>query len=199
MGDQDGAVNFADTPAGKPDGDDKKPLSRRARLIIGITAALLLAVLGVAAPMLLDTGKPAALTVTVFSAGGSEVTLKPGVETALNEYLASGGDVPGFPLRVGADGADTVGVTVDGGSLFTWSAPDYVKAGRGSSWDMAPGGTVYWSPFARPAEAHTGADLVPQCTVTVTARRSGTDAAQARLIVRKTGERAYSITLLASE
>jgi len=58
---------------------------------------------------------------------------------------------------------------------------------------MTPGDTVYWSPYDA-----IGA-LVPQCTVTVTARQSGADTAQARLIVRQTGDTAYSITLLADE
>jgi hypothetical protein len=197
MRDQD-AANFDEftpetSPAGGPAGGEKMPLSRRARLIIGIGAAVLIAVLGVLIPLLLDTGKPAALTITVFSNSGSEVTLKPGVETALNEYLASGSDVPGFPLLADASGADAINVSADGGSLFTWGSPDYVKSDKGSSWDMAPGDTVYWSPYS------TADALVPQCTVTVTARQGGADAAQARLIVRQTGDTAYGITLLAAE
>jgi hypothetical protein len=198
MGDQHDAVDFGNNPAGKPDGGDNKSLSRKARLIIGIAAAVVLAVAGVAAPMLLDTGKPAALTITVFSSGAAEVMLKPGVEIKLNAFLASGSEVPGYPLRVGADGADTVSVSVDGGSLFTRSAPDDATTDRGSSWEIAPGDTIFWSPYAR-SDEKTEDNLVPQCTVTITARRNGTDVAQARLIVRQTGESAYSITLLASE
>ena len=197
MDGQHDAVNFGETPPGGAGGEQKTP-SRKARLAIGIAAAVVLAVAGIAAPMLVDTGKPTALTITVFSSGAAEVALRPGVETALNEYLASGGDVPGFPLRVDADGADMVNVSADGGSLFTWSAPDYVKTDRGSSWDFKPGETVFWSPYVR-SDAQAEADLVPQCTVIVTARRDGKDAAQARLIVRRTGDTAYSITLLANE
>jgi len=185
-----------DNPAGGADGDDKKPLSRRTRLIIGIAAAVALAAVGVIAPMLVYT-EPA-LTVTVFSSGAAEVALKPGVETALNAFLASGDDVPGYPLRIDADGADTVSVSVDCGSLFTWSAPDNVKTDRGSSWNIKPGETIFWSPYAR-SDAQTEASPVPQCTVTVTARREETDTAQARLIVRQTVDKAYSITLLAGE
>ena len=185
-----------ENPAGGADGGDKKPLSRRTRLIIGIAAAVVLAAVGVIAPMLVYT-EPA-LTVTVFSSGAAEVALKPGVETALNAFLASGDDVPGYPLRIAADDADTVSVSVDGGSLFTWSAPDNVKTDRGSSWDIKPGETVFWSPYVR-SDAQAEAGPVPQCTVTVTARRNGTDTAQARLIVRQTGDMAYSITLLAGE
>ena len=180
---------------GGADGGDKKPLSRRTRLIIGIAAAVVLAAAGVIAPMLVYTGGSAALTITVFSSGAAEVALKPGVETALNAFLASGGDVPGYPLRIDAS-ADTISVSADGGSLFTWSAPDNVKTDRGSSWEVKPGETVFWSPYANP---DAQADPVPQCTVTVTARRGGTDTAQARLIVRQTGGTAYSITLLANE
>jgi len=185
-----------DNPAGGADGDDKKPLSRRTRLIIGIAAAVALAAVGVIAPMLVYT-EPA-LTVTVFSSGAAEVALKPGVETALNAFLASGDNVPGYPLRIDADGADTVSVSVDCGSLFTWSAPDNVKTDRGSSWNIKPGETIFWSPYAR-SDAQTEASPVPQCTVTVTARREETDTAQARLIVRQTVDKAYSITLLAGE
>jgi hypothetical protein len=136
-------VNLGETPAGGA-GGEQKTLSRRARLVIGIAAAVVLAVVGIAAPMLVYTG-PAALTVTVFSSGAAEVVLRPGVETALNAFLASGDDVPGYPLRVDANGADTVSVSVDGGSLFTWNAPDNVKTDRGSSWDLKPGETVFWS------------------------------------------------------
>jgi len=185
-----------DNPAGGADGDDKKPLSRRTRLIIGIAAAVALAAVGVIAPMLVYT-EPA-LTVTVFSSGAAEVALKPGVETALNAFLASGDNVPRYPLRIDADGADTVSVSVDCGSLFTWSAPDNVKTDRGSSWNIKPGETIFWSPYAR-SDAQTEASPVPQCTVTVTARREETDTAQARLIVRQTVDKAYSITLLAGE
>ena len=187
-----------ENPAGGADGGDKKPLSRRTRLIIGIAAAVALAAVGVIAPMLVYTGGPAALTFTVYSSGAAEVALKPGVETALNAFLASGDNVPGYPLRIDADGADTVSVSVDCGSLFTWSAPDNVKTDRGSSWDIKPGETVFWSPYVR-SDAQAEAGPVPQCTVTVTARRNGTDTAQARLIVRQTGDMAYSITLLAGE
>ena len=185
-----------ENPAGGADGGDKKPLSRRTRLIIGIAAAVVLAAVGVIAPMLVYT-EPA-LTVTVFSSGAAEVALKPGVETALNAFLASGDNVPGYPLRIDADGADTVSVSVDCGSLFTWSAPDNVKTDRGSSWNIKPGETIFWSPYAR-SDAQTEASPVPQCTVTVTARREETDTAQARLIVRQTVDKAYSITLLAGE
>jgi hypothetical protein len=193
MSEQD-TVSFDEIgPEGLNDSNKKPPMGRNTRLLIGIIAALVIAVLGVLTPLLLDLGKSAPLTVTVFTNSGSEVTLKAGVETSLNEYLASGSDVPGFPLLIGADGADTVNVSVDAGTLFTWGAPDYVKDEKGMSWDMESNDTIYWSPY------DAAGALIPQCTVTVTARKSDADTAQARLIVRQTGETAYSITLLAGE
>jgi hypothetical protein len=191
MSEQDESIYDVDSPADASPGD-KKTLSRRARLMIGIGAAVLVGLVGVLAPLLLRA-EAASLAITVFSDGWSEVELETGVETPLNEYLASDSSVPGFPLRVSAPGADEVALSVDAGSLFTWGKPDYVAQDKGAAYSMAPGDTVYWSPH--------GADkaLVPQCTLTVTARRDGADAAGARLILRQTGEAAYSVTLLAGE
>jgi len=193
MSEQEG-INLDDQgPAGSPSGGEKQPLSRKARLIIGIGAAVFICALGLALPFLLESKEPAALTITVFSDGWSEVVLKPGVETALNEYLASGSSAPGFPLRISASNADAADLSVDSGSFFTWGKPDYVANDKGMNYTTGSSDTVYWSPY------DANKSLVSQCTLTVTARQNGTDAAKARLIIRQTGDTTYSITLLASE
>jgi hypothetical protein len=171
----------------------RQPLSRNNKLIIGILAAVLMCALGLAIPFLLQTSEPAVLTVTVFSNDWSEVVLKPGVETALNEYLASDSSVPGFPLRTDYPGADNITLTVDAGMLFTWGDPDYIAHTKGQTYSVAANGTVYWSPFDADNTA------VPQCTLNVSAQVSGSQAAAVRLIIRRTGETGYSITLLANE
>lgn len=182
-----------DGSTGQTNGDEKQPLSRKAKLIIGIGAAVVIVALGLALPFLLQRSEASVLTVTVFSNDWSEVTLKPGVETALNEFLASDSSVPGFPLRVSDTDADDILLSVDAGTLLTWGKPDYVASDKGQEYAVSTGSTVYWSPV--------GADgsLVPQCTLTATARKNGAEAGQARLIIRQTSETGYSITLLASE
>ncbi len=180
-------------PAGTDAPDGKKQLSRNARLLIGIGAAILILALGLTVQFFMPAKLPQELTLTIFSNNWSEITLKPGVETALNEYLASDSNVPGFPLRVSCSGADDILLSVDAGTLFTWGAPDYVADNKGASYAAASGDTVYWSPFG------DGDALVPQCTLTVTARSGGTEISQKRLILRQTGETGYSVTLLASE
>lgn len=171
----------------------RQPLGRKARLIVGISAAVLICVLGLAVHFLLQTSASAGLTVTVFSDNWAEAELKPGVETSLNEYLASGSDVPGYPLRVDDPAADKITLTVDAGSLFTWGSPDYVAKDRGTSYAVSPDDTVYWSPYQQDGSA------VSQCTLTVSAAAGGMEAAAVRLIIRQTGETGYSITLLANE
>jgi len=184
---------FDETPAG-PDGPEgKKQLSRKARLIIGIGASVVILALGMIVPFLMSANQPEELTLTVFSNDWSEITLKPGVETALNEYLASDSSVPGFPLRVRCPGTDDILVSVDAGTLFTWGAPDYVADSKGTSYAAASDDTIYWSPFGEDDA------LVSQCTLTVTARSGGGDISVKRLIIRQTGETGYSVTLLASE
>ncbi len=180
-------ITGSDTPEGK------KKLSRKARLIIGIGASVIILALGLSSAFLIPTQKPEELVLTVFSNDWSEITLKPGVETALNEYLASDSSVPGFPLRVACSGADDIQLEVDAGTLFTWGPPDYVADSKGSSYAVQSDDTAYWSPF--------GADnkLVSQCTLTVTARKDDKNVSQKRLILRQAGETGYSITLLASE
>jgi len=198
MNDVIDVVILEENQAGGADGGDKKPLSRNIRLIIGIAAALVLAAMGVLIPMLVNTEEPVELAISVFSGGVTQVTLKPGVETAISASIAVGNEVPGYPLRIDAGGTEKVGVSADGGSLVTWSAADNTTTNRGSSCEIASGETVFWSPYEN-SDDNAGADPVPQCTLTVTARRAGTDIAQARLIVRQTGDTGYSVTLLASE
>ncbi len=173
--------------------EEKKPLSRKARLVIGIGASVIILALSLAVSFLMPTAQPEELTVTVFSNDWSEITLKPGVETSLNEYLASDSSVPGFPLRVSCPGADDILLSVDAGTLFTWGAPDYVADSKGASYAAASDDTIYWSPFGEDDA------LAAQCTLTVAARKGGADISQKRLILRQTGETGYSITLLASE
>ncbi len=172
---------------------ERQPLSRRSKLTIGILAAVLICALGFAMPYLLQTNEPPTLTVTVFSNEWSEIVLTPGVETELNEYLASDSSVPGFPLRADYPGADHIALDVDAGVLFTWGAPDYIAHNKGQTFSTAANDTVYWSPF----DANNTA--VPQCTLSVTAVAGGAQAASGRLIIRQTGETGYSITLLANE
>ena len=176
--------------AGPADPGEKKTLSRKTRLVIGISASAIIIMLGIALPLLMAS--PGQLSLTVFSNDWSEVTLKPGIETPLNEYLSSDSSVPGFPLRASYPGAGDILLSVDAGTLFTWGAPDYIAVGRGMSYAVESGGTVYWSP--------NNADntLVPQCTLTVSGRQGGQDAAQLRLILRQSGT-GYSITLLSGE
>jgi hypothetical protein len=180
-------------PDGSPASGEKPGPSRRTRLIIGVCAAIFICILGLAIPLLLNTSEPPALTVTVFSNDWSEVVLKTGVETPLNEYLASDSSVPGFPLRVSASNSDDITLSVDAGSLFTWGKPEYVAENRGMEYSVNDNDTVYWSPY------NDSSPLVPQCTLTVTAKAGGSDAAQLRFIIRQTSETAYSITLLAGE
>ena len=185
---------FDEQNAAGPDAPGgKKPLSRKARLIIGIGASVIILALGLALSFLVPTGESETLTVTVFSNDWSKLTLKPGVETPLNEYLASDSDVPGFPLLVTHTDADDIQLAVDAGTLFTWGAPDYVADSKGPEYAAESGDTVYWSPF----DADNA--LVPQCTLTVTARQGGAGISQLRLIIRQTSETGYSITLLANE
>lgn len=179
--------------AGSDTHEGKKQLSRKVRLIIGIGASVLMLALGLSSAFLIPTQKPEELTLTVFSNDWSEITLKPGVETALNEYLASDSSIPGFPLRVACPGVDDIQLEVDAGTLFTWGAPDYVADSKGPSYTVKSDDTTYWSPFG------TDNKLVPQCTLTVTAQKDGKDVSQKRLILRQTGETGYSITLLSSE
>ena len=178
---------------GQDTSEGKKQLSRKARLIIGIGVSIVILALGLSSAFLIPAQKPEELTLTVFSNDWSEITLKPGVETALNEYLASDSSIPGFPLRVACPDADDIQLAVDAGTLFTWGAPDYVADSKGSSYTVKSDDTAYWSPF--------GSDnkLVPRCTLTVTAQKDGKDVSQKRLILWQTGESGYSITLLASE
>ena len=171
----------------------RQPLSRNHKLIIGIFAAVLMCALGLAMPSLLQTSEPPVLTVTVLSNDWSEVVLKPGVETTLNEYLASDSSVPGFPLRTNYPGADNITLTVDAGTLFTWGDPDYTAQSKGHTYTVATNGTVYWSPF------NVDNTAVPQCTLNISAQVSGSQAAVVRLIIRQTSETSYSITLLANE
>ncbi len=173
--------------------DGKKTLSRNARLIIGISASVVILALGLASAFLMPSLSTPELSLTVFSNDWAENTLKSGVETALNEYLASDSSVPGFPLRVSCVGTDDILLSVDAGSLFTWGAPDYVADSKGQEYAAQTDETVYWSPYS------ADKTLVAQCTLTVTARKGGSSTSQMRLIIRQTGETSYSITQLVSE
>lgn len=179
--------------AGRDAPDEKKQLSRKTRLIIGMVASVIILALGLTIPLMMTPGEPETLTVTVFSNDWAKTLLEPGVETPLNEYLASDSKVPGFPLLVSYGSADDIQLKVDGGTLFTWGEPDYTADNKGSEYATESGGTVYWSPF------DADCAFIPQCTLTVTARKSGADVSQLRLILRQTGETGYSITLLAAK
>lgn len=193
-----------------PQGSDKKALSMKAKLIIGITAAILICALGVWLPSLLNIidpqateppqsteSAPAALegdfSVTAYNTDWEETVLTDNVSLLLNEYTPLISSVPGFPFRfdMASDGENSrILVETDAGELITWNPPDYTVRSHDGSFECVPGDTVYWSPLSDDSSA------VPQCLMTVTFYSTEHPAAKAQIIISQNNAFSYNAELV---
>lgn len=196
----------------------REPMGIKKRLILGIGAAVVVCVLGLALPALLDVIEPSAtsdtqpapdavpaeisgadatglLAVTAYSSEWKETVLQPGVSVALNEYSPAQSDVPGFPFIISVPegstdiNADGIRIDVDAGTIITWNPPDYTARERGKTYILSSGETIYWSPLDGQGEA------IPRCEMTVTGYTSEEEVYTQKIVISQTEDDKYNAEL----
>ncbi|OMG01298.1 hypothetical protein [Paenibacillus sp. FSL R7-0337] len=118
--------------------------------VLSCVIILLIATLG---PLLVNRGDPATpsplysgFMVTAYAADGVPVVVQPGVEFPLGQYSLYMSSVPGFPIKLAAEGADTIEVRATEGQLLLWNPADGKVILSNTKAIVKPGDTVYWSP-----------------------------------------------------
>lgn len=188
----------------------KATLSINKRLIIGITAAVLVLALGLFLPAFLeavvppDANHPAVslppqasavpagnseLAITAYAEEWKETPLQPGVTIKLAVYSPTQSSVPGLPFIITAGeglGKDSIRIDVDAGGLITWNPPDYTAKQRGRTYVLSSGDTLYWSPLD-----NLGGPI-DQCSMTVTAYDSANEAHAVSIAITQNSEFNYT-------
>ncbi len=202
-------------------GDNHKaPMSIRQRLIIGISAAILVCALGLALPALLNAVYPAPaeaqpaqdantvsqtpvthkntaglFAVTAYATEWKETVLQPGVSVALNTYSPAQSNVPGIPFIIsvpeGVSDINTDGIRID------------VDAGTIISWDppdytvrergktyVCSSGTTI---YWSPLNEHESA--IPRCEMTITGYTNEDEAYTQKIIISHTENFRYTAEL----
>lgn len=86
--------------------------------------------------------------ITAYAEGGAPVEVKPDVEFTLGKYQLTMSSVPGFPVKIVCDEADTIKLTATDGDLLLWAPPEYKILNKGKVLEIKSGDTVYWSPMS---------------------------------------------------
>jgi hypothetical protein len=110
----------------------------------------------------------AGFVITAYAADGTPVEVKPNVDFPLGKYQMTMSSVPGFPVNIVSDNADTIKLTVTDGGLLLWSPPTYKVLYKGKKLDIKSGDTVYWTPMDE-----AGSDAIAaKCTLVIKAYKN---------------------------
>lgn len=91
--------------------------------------------------------------ITAYAANGAPVEVKPQVHFPLGSYQMTMSSVPGFPIKIGSDTADSIRLIVTDGELLEWNPPNYQVRNRGKEMEIRSGKTIYWSPLSDDGKA----------------------------------------------
>jgi len=190
------------------------------RLMLGIGAAVLVCVLGLALPALLDVIEPSAtsdtqpapnaapssaeipeadatglLAVTAYASEWKETVLQPGVSIVLNEYSPAQSDVPGFPFIISVPEHST-DINADGIRID-------VDAGTIITWNPPDytarkrGKTYILSSgetiYWSPLDGQ--GEAIPRCEMTVTGYTSEEEAYTQKIVISQTEDYKYNAEL----
>lgn len=86
-------------------------------------------------------------TITAYAAGGTPFEIKPNVDFLLGKYQMTMSSVPGFPLKIVCNDADTIKLAVTDGEFLLWSPPSGQVHNKGKELEIKSGDTIYWTPL----------------------------------------------------
>lgn len=117
-----------------------------------LAAACVLLALTIFSAALLRPDRAPALTagfvIHAYAADGSAIEVKPNVEFPLGKYSPLMSSVPGFPLAISSEEAESVTLKSTHGSFSQWTASTSRILQKGRTVTILPGETLYWSPLA---------------------------------------------------
>ncbi|GAB6992206.1 hypothetical protein JCM16418A_42570 [Paenibacillus pini] len=93
------------------------------------------------------------LAITAYASNGTAIDVEANVEFPLGTYQLVMSSVPGFPIRISAQGADQISLHTSDGEFILWSptAPKVIY--KGQNIQIEPGKTLYWTPLIGKAKS----------------------------------------------
>lgn len=124
---------------------------------------------------------------TAYAADGTPVEVKPDISFPLGHYGLTMSSVPGFPLKIAADQADSITLKATDGAFLLWTPPASRVIDKGRQLDIRPGDTVYWSPLS-----DTNDKPATESRLEIEAYRNHAKLGSRTVIVRSDDHYAYS-------
>ncbi|MEK4852579.1 hypothetical protein NST04_22200 [Paenibacillus sp. FSL H7-0756] len=125
----------------------------RRKIMTTVLSCVIILLIAIGGPLLVNSGETATpsslysgFIVTAYAADGVTVAVQPDVDFPLGQYSLYMSSVPGFPIKLAAEGADTIQVRATEGQLLLWNPADGKVILQNSKAIVKPGDTVYWSP-----------------------------------------------------
>ncbi|BBH22839.1 hypothetical protein Back11_41840 [Paenibacillus baekrokdamisoli] len=105
---------------------------------------------------------------TAYAADGAPVPIKPDIAFPLGQYQLTMSNVPGFPIAIVCDDADSITLKVSDGELLLWAPPDYKVKPQHKRTTLQSGERIYWTPLV----GEIGSHRVTSSTLQITAYKN---------------------------
>jgi len=130
--------------------------------------------------------------ITAYAVDGASIQVKPNVEFTLGKYELTMSNVPGFPVRIVCDKANTIKLTVTDGELLLWTPPDYEVYNKEKVLEIKSGDTIYWSPMSE-ANSNT---IATDCILEIEAYKDNEKLGSNRMEIKSDNNYTYTAILL---
>lgn len=107
------------------------------------------------------------IAITAYAADGNPIEVKPNVDFPFGKYSLAINCVPGFPMKIECNDADTFKLTATDGSFILWEPSDGQIKDIGKELEIKSGDTVYWRPINPNSD-----DLADDCTILIKAYKN---------------------------
>ncbi len=87
--------------------------------------------------------------ITAFAADNSSFEVKPNVDFLIGKYQLTMSSVPGFPLKIECNDAESIKVSITDGELLLWNSSDGKIHNKGKELIINSGDTIYWTPLQK--------------------------------------------------
>lgn len=141
--------------------------SLRRRFTVIASSCMIILLLAIGGPLLDRNGNQAnpsilykGFTVTAYAGEGVPLVVQPDVEFPLGRYSVFMSSVPGFPINIVADGADTIDLQASEGELLMWNPADSKVIPQGQHATVKSGDTIYWSPLTDNSSPSAAAESI---------------------------------------
>lgn len=106
------------------------------------------------------------LVITAYASDGTPIEVKPNVEFPFGKYCLAINCVPGFPIKIECNDADTFKLKATDGSFILWEHGQIEDIGK--ELEIKSGDIVYW----RPIKGSNFDDLAADCTILIKAYKT---------------------------